>query len=249
MKSERRHELEHNELADWTVNILESIKPYTNVIVGGTIAVVILAVALALWTKQADLKADTAWNLYYSGLNSSDPALLQDVVELYPSSTAAQWAAVGQGDIHLKAGCNGLFVDKANAKQELKLAIECYKGLKDSGNPLLDERAKFGLARAYEAQGDLEEAKAAYENQLKRWKDGPYAEMARRQLANLENPQTLTFYDRFAKYEPKPDLSAEEKPSKVVPSFDSVDLPAPSDQPAEATPAEVAPAGETKETP
>ena len=40
MKSERRHELEQNALADWMTDLIETLKPYANYILAGTLAVV-----------------------------------------------------------------------------------------------------------------------------------------------------------------------------------------------------------------
>lgn len=226
MKSERRHELEHNELADWTGQAIDAIKPYTNLIVGATLAVVILAVGVSLWNKQSQTKSNTAWNLYYEALDADDPALLQDVIEMYPSSEAAQWAIVAQGDLFFANGSYGLFIDKANANQELDKAVECYKIAQKIGNKMLDARAAFGLARSYEAKGDIKKAKAAYETLIKKQKDSPYAETAEDRLADLQKTSTLEFYDLLAKYDPKPALSPEDKPTtSPLPSFEATDVP------------------------
>ena len=248
MKSERRHELEHNELADWTVNVAEKVKPYINVIVGGAIVVVLLAVAISLWGESKRRASSDAWGTYYDALSRQNPDLFQDVIELYPSSEAAQWATVSIGDIHLRNGCNELFSDKANANQELDLAIESYKAAKGSGNSLLSQQAYFGLARAYEAQGKLKEAIEAYKK-LAKQKGGPYTEVAQDRITDLEKPSTLAFYDRFAKFEPKPDFSAEGAGTGAASSFESTDIPAPAEKASEDKPAEEEkkPAEEKKE--
>ena len=49
MKSERRHELQHNDLADWFLTTYESMLPYRTVIIFGTLLVVVAAVAWTIW--------------------------------------------------------------------------------------------------------------------------------------------------------------------------------------------------------
>ncbi|MDZ7618372.1 MAG: hypothetical protein U1E05_15310, partial [Patescibacteria group bacterium] len=68
----------------------------------------------------------------------------------------------------------------------------------------LVERATFGLARAYEAQIDLEKATSRYKELVEGWPDGPYTEMAKSRLAALKQPSVRELADKFAKWEPKP---------------------------------------------
>ncbi|MGD9128575.1 MAG: hypothetical protein PVH19_14455 [Planctomycetia bacterium] len=235
MKSERRHELEQNKLADWTVHVIEKVKPYTNVIVGGTIAVLILAIGIGLWSRNAHVESESAWTMYYAALSTdSDKAVgaMQEVSVKYPDTEAAQWATVCEGDIRLCNACEELFIDKTHANMELKDAIECYKKTLEFKNPLLDERATFGLARAYESQGNLDEAEATYKEQLKKWKDGIYASVAENRLEDLGKKSTKEFYDLFKDYRPQP--KKEPKPldgpldfdKSAIPSLNDMGLPA-----------------------
>ena len=43
MKSEERHKLQQNELADYLAKVVEKIKPYQNAILGGIILVLVLS--------------------------------------------------------------------------------------------------------------------------------------------------------------------------------------------------------------
>jgi hypothetical protein len=47
MKSARRHELQHNELADWLLKSGESLQQHQNAILSGV--VVVFAVLVACW--------------------------------------------------------------------------------------------------------------------------------------------------------------------------------------------------------
>ncbi len=52
MKAERRHELQHNELADWLAATAERLRPYSRAILGVTIAAVVLLLAYYLITSR-----------------------------------------------------------------------------------------------------------------------------------------------------------------------------------------------------
>lgn len=226
MKSERRHELEHNELADWTVNVIEKIKPYTNVIVGGTIAVIILAIGIALWNRQARIESEAAWTIYYAGLNTKDSEIMQEIANDFPSTEAAQWAIVGEGDIRLRKGCRLLFIDKMSAAKELEAAIKCYQAVQGADDQMIAERATYGLARAYESQVDLKKAKETYEKQLESWEDGAYSESAKDRLSSLEKKSTKEFYVLFEQYEPV----AKEQSSGVISGYEETEVPTPEDK-------------------
>jgi len=227
MKSERRHELEKNELADWLADIINTIKPYQNAI----LAVVILAAAsiggYAWWVRQAKAEAEVGWDQFYTALSGSglDPAEFDDIAEQYPGTYLGQWAATIAGDLHLNAGCGMLFVDKANANQELRQAVDQYTEVCDeSRQPMLLERATFGLARALESQGDLEQAIQLYEDIERNWPEGAYAKEAARRAKDLARPVTKQWYDRFAKFDPKPSFADQPgTPGERLPfDFDSL---------------------------
>ena len=57
MKTERRHELAQNDLAAWLERNYELVKPYSKVIAGVVIGVVVLGAGYAFKTKQGREKA------------------------------------------------------------------------------------------------------------------------------------------------------------------------------------------------
>ena len=75
------------------------------------------------------------------------------------------------GDLHLYNGCEMLFINKANASQDLQKAFDEYTKVRgEARSSMLRERALFGLARTYEAlsgtrrsQGELEKAIQNYQ--------------------------------------------------------------------------------------
>ena len=113
-------------------------------------------------------------------------------------------AAVVSADLRLADGCDRLFHDKAIAEQQLSQAIELYgKELEQGGNPSLRQRATFGLARAWEAKGDLDKATRRYQEVVANWPDGAFAAAARERLDDLKRPAVKQLYDDLRKFNPK----------------------------------------------
>ncbi|MGA2031264.1 MAG: hypothetical protein ABSG68_03320 [Thermoguttaceae bacterium] len=210
MKSERRHELQHNELAQWLRDTYQSVQPYQNTVLG---IVLLLAVALAVytwWSGQSAAQAASAWDSFNTALAKGSPGELDALVNQYPHTPVANWSQVMAGDLYLLIGANQLFSNKANANESLSKAVENYQAVRaEAQTPLLRERATFGLARALESQNNLAEAEKYYREVLASWPSGACAGEATDRLADLRRPATKSFYDQFAKYDPKPAYTPE----------------------------------------
>ena len=236
MKSEERHRLQHNQLADWIAKTITTIKPYQNPILIGLLLVTVGIVAYSVWSRVSAAENTQAWNELNAALESGNIAKLAKVREDHPSTHVAHVAAVVEADYTLADGCNRLFVSKAVANQELAKAIELYLTVLDqSRNSSLLERATFGLARAREAkavckvadvnQEELDKAMGLYQEVSTKWPDGAFAIAAARRLDDLKRPATKRLYDRFAKFDPKPAYSGESGLPGQKPSFDLNSLP------------------------
>lgn len=226
MKSERRHELEHNVLADWLADTLQRVKPYQNAILGGLILVVAVTVAVSMWRSVARQRATAAWEGYFHAIQTGRPEDLEDLISHHPQSQVAHWASTALGDLRLAAGCNLMFTDRPSAMHELRRAMDLYlEVLQHSRESILQERAVFGLARAHEAQIDLEKATERYEELVQRWPDGPFAEVANERLAALQRRSVRELADKFAKWKPKPAVSDLPDFPATRPEFDLDALP------------------------
>ena len=150
MKSERRHELEHNELADRLAKGIEAVKPYQNLILG-IVVLLVVAGGVYFWLRRASAsQTDEAWDLYGKALSDSralaagDFSRLNDVIEKYPKTRGTSPPSRA-ADFHLDIGCNLLFQSKAYASQELYKARELYEKVRqESRNDALLEQATFG---------------------------------------------------------------------------------------------------------
>lgn len=230
MKSERRHELQHNALADWLFDTYETIRPYGSTIVGVIAVIVLVFAAWLWWTKQSALDRGASWNDLFMAQMSGNPAGLSDVADKYSGTPAGEWASVVAGDMYLSSGCEQLFTNKSAGSNDLNKAVDSYqKALKQSENSAVREQATYGLARAYEAlsgarQSDLGKAVETYQKLIKDWPKGIYAKAAQQRLNDLNSPAIKQFYDKFAQYDPKPAFTDEA--GKRLP-FDPNSLPNP----------------------
>ena len=235
MKSERRHELQHNALADWLVKAGETTKPYQNIMLASIVLVVVALAAYSWMSRESSAQTTQAWDDLNTALDSGNPMELAQVREDHPDTSVAHMATVILADYRLASGCSGLFKSKAPAQQELSKAVELYRSvLRKSREPSLLQRATFGLARAKESKGtaeDLKEAMQSYEEVATKWPDGAYAAAAAERLEDLKRPVMKQFYDDLRKFDPKPAFSGGSgKPAKPLPfEMDSL----PSDGPVE----------------
>jgi hypothetical protein len=74
MKSERRHELQTNYLADWLTHKIETIRPYLNMILIAVALVALAAIVGAFVTGEQSTRAAVAWTDYFSAAAQSNPA-------------------------------------------------------------------------------------------------------------------------------------------------------------------------------
>lgn len=205
MKSVRRHELQHNELADWLVKTGEEIKPYLNLILAATLAVLVGLAAYSWWSRSSAAENVLAWNEFNAGLDTGNLETLAKVISDYSSTTAAGMAAVVSADSRLAMGCNQLFSNKALGLRDINAAIELYSaGLAPAQPSALREQATFGLARAKEAKGEIEPASRHYRELVEKWPNGVYAADAKQRLADLQLADTKEMFDDFRNFDPKP---------------------------------------------
>jgi hypothetical protein len=231
MKSQRRHELEKNELADWIAKVYKRFQPYEKLVLGVVIVALVVLVVYSIGARWSSARSAEGWTRFDEALSLGvGPTNFENVAEEYPNSDAGHWAAVMAADAYLAAGCEQLFVNKADAFRDLKAAVGHYMRVLDrSGHRMIRERATWGLARALEAMArdrkELDRAAEQYEKIFTEWPEGAYAEAARRRYEDLNRPSTLDVYQRFAKYEPKPAFQDEPGTPGERPPFNIDSLP------------------------
>jgi hypothetical protein len=72
MKTERRHTLQTNMLADWLGKKYEQIKPYTNWLLGGALAIVVIAFIRTNVRSYSSSSEDGAWQEFTQSISPRD---------------------------------------------------------------------------------------------------------------------------------------------------------------------------------
>jgi len=203
MKTERRHELHTNALADWLGEQIERLRPYSRVAVGILLAIVVVLGLYAYLTRQSVAQTERGWQRYFQALDSlqqrGDPDPLTQLAQSsdYVRTPVGYWSALSLADYHLNDGINQLFNDRAVAQRSLREAISEYTQVATQTQlPLLAERATLGIARAYESVNDLPSARLAYEK-LANESSGAFSAEAQQRMRDLDQDSTKRFYDWF----------------------------------------------------
>ncbi len=205
MKTQRRHELQTNELADWLGKHIDQVKPYTQWIVGGVILVVVLIGVFIYFSREQSKQTATAWSAYVAAtLGDRKPEDFAGVASKYGDSRAGAWAMQLEADLHLEEGSRLIYTDREEARDRLNKAKEKYEQvLKRVGDDaMLKGRARFGLAQAYECLGELKKANEQYEKLAEENKDTIVGQAAEQALVRLKKESTEKFYYELANYVP-----------------------------------------------
>jgi hypothetical protein len=223
MKSERRHELQHNDLAEWILKAYERILPYKNTILGVALLLIVLLIGMSLWHSHNVAQAGEAWNSlgYPVGIPVFTPDfareqtidVMQRAIQTYPGTPAAQWAQVFAADTALMVGSNKILTEKKVGIDYLTQARDKYAdALKTLTIPGAQEQAMFGKARAIESliqnKAQVDEAVAAYQELNERFPHGMFKTVADQRLEQLQKKETVKFYESLAQYTPKPKVES-----------------------------------------
>ena len=208
MKSERRHELQQNELADQLDKARTWIEPYAVPILLVVIAVTVIGMGYNFMTTRAvSDRSEATFDLLLSSNTlpgaEADAEAYNQVVTKFPESPQANIASLAKGDIFLSRAINAMFRDRDEANSLLGDAEKAYQAaMEGSTSNLIRSRAQFGLAQTAEAKPDLAAAKEAYEKVIAYNESEAMVELAKRRIADLENADVKEFAEWFAKQEP-----------------------------------------------
>jgi len=220
MKTERRHELQKNELADSLAHGIERVRPYSRVISGILLGIVALSIAWAYTSNKSARRVTSGWDQYFQAISQSDQDLLVQVAENYAGTPPAVWAKLTLADELLRDGSSRMLVDKREAKERLGRAANNYRGVvSEADEPILTQRASLGLGRTYESLNNLERAREQYQTIVRKWPDSAVAKAAKQRLDDLDKGLTKQFYDWIAKYEPPRTTSQPGSPAGLKPDF------------------------------
>lgn len=192
-----------NALAEKTLDLVDRLRPHANAIVMAVGGAALALLAWLLVSNQTTAGRAQSWDAFLDAVASdTQPMLvdsLGDVIRRHPGTPAAQWSEVVLADFAVSEGTDLLFSNKEQGRQRLESAVEAYSAvLAARPRGLLATRATFGLAKARESLGQLEEARRGYEAVATEQGAGGFMHLAKQRMTALNRPVMQEWYDWFA---------------------------------------------------
>lgn len=215
MKTERRHELQTNQLADWMGHRFESLVPHTKTILAAVIlATAVLIVAMVVMSDRRAANA-SAWTEFQVAYGSRDSEALADVAKMHEGSEIALWAKLAQADVRLSHGVAALYSNPDDATSALADARKAYlEVVNGSGSlPEMHQQALFGLAQTHEASSNLEGAKEYYQKVVDKFPDSGVGKESASRLEALKNPEVAKWIAWFSRQKPRPSTQPNSLPN------------------------------------
>jgi hypothetical protein len=209
MKSDRRHELQTNELANWLGRQYERHQGNLPTILWGVLAVVALVVLFGVWTSRSTRSAAGAWEEFYE-IGNADAKVrskrLRELADKYPNTEIALWARLDLADQLCYDGHSKLDIDREIAKMNLREAQQNYTLVLENGKalPEMKRRAAMAEAKCWELLGEREKAIESYRSVAKQFSN-TYPDLAAdaaSRASELEQPEAADFYKWLAEYTP-----------------------------------------------
>jgi hypothetical protein len=225
MKTERRHDLEANSLAIKLANWIESIKPYTNTLLGVAAALVAVTAISSMMNSRSAATEESAWAAYAQAKNSSDPELenLRKLTESeeFAGTRMQEWAHLTWADRQVLAASRIYLRDRGAAEDRLRGARGIYETFAaDARDEQIRDRSHFGLGRVFEMLNKVDEAQREYA--LVQGDLQPIASQ-RAELLQADGAKETCNWLASAEL-PKPDITGGKGASGERPGFD-VSLP------------------------
>lgn len=191
-----------NRLAEQATQIIERLQPHAKTIVVALGGVALALLAWMLISNQMEEGKARSWESFLSALSSDgQPALvesLDDLIRRHPDTTAARWAELILADLAVSEGTDLLFTDRQRGLQRLQSAVTAYSAvLASRPRGMLASRATFGLAKARESLGQIDEARRGYEAVAEQSAAG-LSRLAKDRAEALGRGATKEWYDWFA---------------------------------------------------
>lgn len=191
--------LEADQFGDSVLRFIERLRPHTGAILTVAGAALAALAAFVVVSSQAEARRAESWESCMAALSRGDLAAFSDVARRYPGTDAGRWAELLVADAAAAEGADLLFVDRQRAEGRLQAAVDGYSALMQSRpRGLLAERIVFGLAKARECLGQLDESRRGYESVAAEFPGDPIAKLAAARAKDLSRETTRQWYDWFA---------------------------------------------------
>ena len=207
MKSERRHQLQQNELADALGSFIDRSRPYAPAVITVVVVLVLVVLGWGFFQSLSANKRSEATLSYLLETGQSDPEALSRIADEFAGTQAALLARLTEADTQLAMGIQALYTDRDEAAGRLEDAVAAYRSVleADPQSKLIRSRATFGLAQALESTpGQAEEARQLYQQVVELNESEAIVEAAQQGIARLKRPEIQEFLAWFGEHRPQP---------------------------------------------
>ena len=115
MNTDRRHELQHNVLADYLTRINESIEPHSKLIAAVVGVAIVGSLGFMFYQSNVSGQRSDATLQLVLAAGEGDAEVLSMVGEQYAQTTAGSWARLYQADELMSRGMRVLYTDRTEA--------------------------------------------------------------------------------------------------------------------------------------
>jgi predicted negative regulator of RcsB-dependent stress response len=221
MDSKHRHELQENVLASWLQDKLDSTQAQLPVIAAGVVAAIVAYAGWSLLAQTRESGRAAAWENYTLAIETGTPSLeMLDLAADDPNPDVANLARITWADGQLQQGSAKYFFDRAGANQALDKAQEAYDKLLKSSDPVMVNRARFGIARIQEIRGEVDAALKSYEGVT-----GSLGELAKERIEVLKSDTAKADYAWLATAERIGPASTSDPTQRPAAMPDNITLP------------------------
>jgi len=243
MKSQRRHDLQTNELADAIGRLVERIRPHAQTVAIIVAAVVILMVVLVSLPIMRSRAAAGAAYAFDAAVRAGEPEALRTFLEGYPDADQASTARLLLADRLLHSVAAGS-AEGSDADATLGEAEAFYTQVAEASKDL-EPMARTGLALVTLQRGDLDAGRKALEQVAQKWPRSVAAVRAKAHLEALAGYEPVAFSDEPLEEPP----AADETPPASAEEGGAAPAAQPAETPAAPEGAPAAPAEEAGKAP
>ncbi len=191
--------LDSDQVGDSIQRVVDRLRPHAGTILTVAGAALAALAAFVVVSSQAEARRAESWEGCMAALSRGDIAAFSDVARRFPGTDAGRWAELMVADAAAAEGADLLFVDRQRAEGRLRTAVDAYSALLQSRpRGLLAERIVFGLAKARESLGQLDESRRGYESVAAEHPGDPIAKLAAARAKDLSRDTARQWYDWFA---------------------------------------------------
>jgi hypothetical protein len=188
MKSQRRHDLETNWLAQHLTVWGDRLRPYSKAITVTTAVAACIVIVWLVASKYAAAQRQRAWDVYTYAIHSANPdwGALREAAEEHSGTPMGEMAGITWADAELRQATENFFTDEDETQEHLENAIAAYRRLIDEADDAaIVNRARLGMGRALETDGKAKEAIEFYSAV-----GGPFATFAKERAEKLRSTST-----------------------------------------------------------